>query len=311
MNIGLVSVIVPVYNRENYVSEALESILGQTYQNIEIMAVNDGSTDNSLAILKEYQNKYPNKVFVIDQENQGQTRARNNAISQSKGEYIAFLDSDDLWMPEKLEKQLPLFDSNVGLVYCGIHNIDETGKIIDTELCHPELRGNIYNKLLIRNRMTGGTVVIRRDAINRVGMFDVEFPAAENWDLWLRISKLYSVDYVNEALVKYRKHSGNMSQDRMLMLNIIKKILAKHCNEKPSTQEEKAAYSKAHANYAYRMGIYFISERDYRSARRYFREALDLCPNYKDARLRLIRSYLGPGVNEIISKIGRLIAGRP
>ena len=117
MKSGLVSVIVPVYNRENYVGETLDSILRQTYQNIEIIAVNDGSTDNSLSVLNSYKEKYPDKITVIDQQNQGQVRSRNNAIMQSKGEYIAFLDSDDLWQPDKLEKQLPLFVDNVARNY--------------------------------------------------------------------------------------------------------------------------------------------------------------------------------------------------
>lgn len=310
MKKDLVSVIVPVYNRENYVGETLDSILRQTYQNIEIVAVNDGSTDNSLSVLLSYKEQYPDKLLVIDQENQGQVKSRNNAILQASGEYIAFLDSDDLWLPEKLEKQLPLFVENVGLVYSGIHNIDDEGNIIDTELCRSDMRGNIYEKLLIRNRMTGGTVVVRREVIEQVGMFDVEFAAAENWDLWLRVSKSYAVDFVNEPLVKYRKHPGNMSKDRMLMLNIINSILTKHCSNEPVSSKEKVAINKARANYAYRKGIYYISEADYKTARKNFKETLRLFPGYKDSRSRLLRAYLGPSINNFISKTKFLLNGR-
>ena len=309
MNKGVVSVIVPVYNRENYVAETLDSILQQTYQNIEIVAVNDGSKDNSLLVLESYKKKYPDKILVIDQENQGQVRSRNNAILQSRGEYIAFLDSDDLWLPDKLEKQLPLFVDNVGLVYSGIHNIDGDGNIIDTELIREDMRGDIHNKLLIKNRMTGGTVVLRRDVIDKVGMFDVDFAAAENWDLWLRVSKHYAVDFVNEPLVKYRKHSGNMSKDDILMINIVDSILKKHCSGEPDSPASKIAIDKAHANFAYRKGIYNISQDDYRTARINFKETLRLFPGYKDTRARLFRAYLGPSVNKLITRTKLLLTG--
>lgn len=309
MKEGLVSVIVPVYNRENYVGETLDSILQQTYKDIEIIAVNDGSTDNSLLVLKEYKEKYPGKIVIIDQQNQGQVKSRNNAIMQANGEYIAFLDSDDLWLPEKLEKQIPLFVNNVGLVYSGIYNIDDEGSIIDTELCQRDMRGDIYLKLLIKNRMTGGTVVLRRDVIDKVGMFDVDFAAAENWDLWIRVCRYYTADFVNEPLVKYRKHPGNMSKDGLLMLNIINDILKKHCSDEPESPEMKAAIDKARANFAYRKGIYYISRTDYKTARENFKETLRLFPGYKDTRSRLFRSYLGPSVNGLISRTKLLLSG--
>ena len=306
---GLVSVIVPVYNREDYVGETLDSILQQTYSNIEIIAVNDGSTDNSLSVLQTYKEKYPDKIIIINQENQGQVRSRNNAIEKANGEYIAFLDSDDLWLPEKLEKQIPLFVDGVGLVYSGIHNIDNDGNILDTELCQQDMRGDIYLKLLIKNRMTGGTVVLRRDVLDKVGLFDTEFAAAENWDLWIRVCKQYAADFVNEPLVKYRKHPGNMSKDGSLMLNIIDNILTEHCSNEPESAEAKAAINKARANYAYRKGIYNISQTDYKAARKNFKETLQLLPGYKDTRSRLFRAYLGPSVNGFIAKTKLLLTG--
>lgn len=310
MKKGLVSVVVPVYNRENFVRETFNSILQQTYKDIEIIAVNDGSTDSSLSILEEYKEKYPDKFLVIDQKNQGQVKSRNNAIKQARGEYIAFLDSDDLWLPEKLEKQIPLFINDVGLVYSGIHNIDTEGNIIDTELCREDIRGDIYHKLLVKNRMTGGTVVLHRDVIDKVGLFDVEFAAAENWDLWIRVCKHFTADFVNQPLVKYRKHPGNMSKDSLLMLNIINNILMKHCSNEPDSPEIKTAINKARANYAYRKGIYLVSQADYKAARKNFKETLRLITGYKDTRSRLLRTYLGPTVNSFISKTRVLLSAR-
>ena len=171
------------------------------------------------------------------------------------------------------------------------------------------MRGDIHNKLLIKNRMTGGTVVLRRDVIDKVGMFDVDFAAAENWDLWLRVSKHYAVDFVNEPLVKYRKHSGNMSKDDILMINIVDSILKKHCSGEPDSPASKIAIDKAHANFAYRKGIYNISQDDYRTARINFKETLRLFPGYKDTRARLFRAYLGPSVNKLITRTKLLLTG--
>src|SRR5690554_2314431 len=116
---ALVSVIVPVYNRAHLVKETIDSILSQTYKPVEIILINDGSTDNSLSVLKNYERKFPEQVRIIDQENQGQIVARNNGIGIAQGEYIAFLDSDDVWIDDKLERQIPLFETGVGLVYSG------------------------------------------------------------------------------------------------------------------------------------------------------------------------------------------------
>ena len=125
----LVSVIFPVYKREHLIAETLDSILAQTYREFEIVAINDGSKDGSALILNRYAAQHPGVFRIIDQENTGQVVARNNGIKQARGEYIAFPDSDDRWVPEKLEEQVPLFDQlDVGLVYSGITKIDELGQ---------------------------------------------------------------------------------------------------------------------------------------------------------------------------------------
>jgi len=310
MQQDLVSVIMPVYNREEYVGYAISSILDQTYSNVEVVAVNDGSTDRSLQILREFEDKYPGKVVVIDQANQGQVASRNNAISQAKGRYIAFLDSDDLWQPTKLEKQMPLFNDVVGLVYCAVDNINEDGEKIDTELCESDCRGDIYPKLLVSNRMTGGTVVVRRDVIDKVGVFDTDFPAAENWDLWIRVCKVSEADFVNEPLVQYRFHPGNMSKDQTLMLSVIQRIIDKHCSDAPGTPVLEQAYKEVSASYAYRKGVFYFSSGKFIDARRSFRDAQVAIPDYKDTRIRIFRTYLGKIGNGLLAYCKRLIQGR-
>ncbi|RBW49726.1 glycosyltransferase family 2 protein [Marinobacter sp. F3R11] len=299
----LVSVIVPVYNRAHLVSETIESILSQTYEPIETILINDGSTDESLSVLREYESRFPDKIRVIDQQNQGQIAARNNGIEIAQGEYIAFLDSDDLWLKDKLERQIPLFEDGVGLVYSGTEIIDENGCTIRVERADELISGYIYPQLLVKNRMTGGTVVVTSDALKRVGLFSSDFKAAENWDLWLRICRIYSVRVVPDPLIKYRVHSQNMSGDGQLMLRAKRQIIEKHC-DLDSKDRVIASYSRqAYADYHYRAGLNFFAADQYRLARKEFISVLRFSFVYEDTWLRLIRSLIGARGNNLLRSL--------
>lgn len=297
---NLVSVIVPVYNRAHLVQETIQSILDQTYQFFEIILINDGSTDGSLAILNDFERKFPEKIRVIDQVNQGQIVARNNGIKIAKGSYIAFLDSDDLWLREKLERQIPLFEPGVGLVYSGTEIIDEGGQTTRIEPADENMSGDIYPQLLVKNRMTGGTVVVTAEVLDRVGVFSTEFKAAENWDLWLRICKISQARVVAEPLVKYRIHSDNMSGDTQLMINAKLKIIEKHC-DLDSKDPVIARYSRlALADYHYREGLHYFSGEEFRRARKEFLSVLKFSFVYRDTWMRLARSLLGQRGNRLL-----------
>ncbi len=300
---GLVSVIVPVYNREQFVCKTLDSILSQSYPFLEIVAVNDGSSDGSLAVLSEYAQRHPGKIVVIDQCNTGQVRARNNGIAASRGEYIAFLDSDDTWERDKLFLQIPLFKGNVGLVYSGINEVDSCGRTTSTILPEPGMRGDVFSHLLVRNRMTGGSVVVARKALDVVGGFDESFRAAENWDLWIRISREYEVDYVDKPLVNYLKHPGNMSQDSSRMAQGAWSILQKHLPGIPKEGHLKKSYLEAYANYHYGMGVQHFGKNEYREARKMFFLCWKFMPIYRDSLVRVCRTLLGKKINILLSNI--------
>lgn len=303
----LVSVIVPVFNRVDLVGKTLDSILEQTYPYVEIIAINDGSTDDTLAVLCAYANKYPNQIVVVDQKNTGQVRARNNGIERANGEFIAFLDSDDTWEKEKLTLQIPLFNEKVGLVYCSIYEVNESGDILRTVPCESAVKGNVYGMMLINNRMTGGSVVVTRKALDKVGLFDESFQAAENWDLWIRISKEYQVDYVNIPLVRYRKHQGNMSHDIKRMADASWAILHKHLPCKPAQGELLEIYNNAYANYYYRLGVSNFSAGHYAQSRTFFYYAWRYNLFIKDSALRVFRSFLGRRVNRMLTKRGNTL----
>ncbi len=248
----LISVIIPTYNRANYICEAIDSVLAQTYKNVEIIVVDDGSTDNTRDIISQ---RYNSKVTYILQNNAGPSSARNNGIKHSRGDLIAFLDSDDIWLPEKLEKQVELINQSqdIGLVSCGLYQIDPNGNIIG----NPLIRRNYKNKssflkeLMIHNIIGGGSSsLIRRECFERVGFFDEEIWIGEDWNLWLRIAKNYEVKFVEEPLIKYRVHGNNLHRDMTKIEDSMRKNVEKNI-EKHRLILRRKAYSYIYIDIAH------------------------------------------------------------
>jgi glycosyltransferase involved in cell wall biosynthesis len=208
---GKVSVIIPNYNYGQYVGAAVESVLSQSYKNIEIIVVNNGSTDNSLEVLQ----KYSERICLVNQENLGQSGARRTGIRRAKGDFIAFLDADDIWNPKKIEKQLLLFSSKVHLVYCGINLFNEKSqRIVGIEL--PIFSGSCSSAFIdnpgVSIVLSGeSTSIITRSLLEKVGEFDPMLNSSAGWDFFRRCSKYSDFDFVPEPLTNYRLHSSNMS----------------------------------------------------------------------------------------------------
>ena len=211
----LVTVVLPVYNRSDLVVNALESVLNQTYRPIEFIIVDDGSTDDTWNVISMWAKKHEGTtnffVYCLCQQNKGANEARNFGIHQSTGELVAFIDSDDYWLPAKLAKQVPLFfnDTQVGGVYCGIDLLDlQSGKPISSERkLYPQ--GWLLPVLLVRD-VTAGTpaYVVKRESFEKVGFFDVSLQARQDWDMWIRLSTEYKIASVPEILVHAGKHIG-------------------------------------------------------------------------------------------------------
>jgi glycosyltransferase involved in cell wall biosynthesis len=207
----LVSIIIPTYNSEKYIREALESALNQTYRNIEIIVVDDGSTDNTKEVLKHYLDR----IQYIYKKNAGPASARNVGIKHAKGEYIAFLDSDDMWLPEKIELQLGVFvkDQRIGLVSCNDYEIDEKGQILgESKHIHYPSQKALFNALLVQNVVSGGSnAIIKKECFDKVGLFDEHLHGTEDWDMWLRIAQRYDVIFVERPLVTSRVRNNSIS----------------------------------------------------------------------------------------------------
>lgn len=200
-----VSIIIPVYNGEKYVSEAIDSVLNQTYKDFEIIVIDDGSKDNTLNILRMYRDKIKWK----SQENRGQASAINEGINIAKGKYIAYLDADDVCLPERFEKQVEYLDEhpNVSLVYSDRYNINENEEIQGIFNSRPH--DNFI--ILQQNYISRSVVMHKKECLDKVGLFDESITGSDDWDMWIRISEKFEMSYINKPLVKYRVHKENIS----------------------------------------------------------------------------------------------------
>jgi len=206
-----ISVIIPNYNYAQYIEQAIESVLKQSYQNLELIVVNNGSSDNSLEILRIYEND----IHLIDQLNMGQSGARNSGLLRATGDFIAFLDADDFWEPTKLEKQVNLLKNATQLVYCGIAPFKDPS-LRSPSAVLPMYRGDCSHYFIDKPGVSivlsgESTALFSRELLEKVGMFDGDLNSTAGWDFFRRSSKVTNFDFVNEPLVNYRLHSTNMS----------------------------------------------------------------------------------------------------
>lgn len=223
----LVSVIVPTYNGARYIAETLESIFSQTYKNIEIIVVNDGSTDETGKVL----NPYKERIQYISQENRGIPAARNRAIRNANGKYIALLDHDDLWLPEKIELQVKLLEENdeYGFVHCNWFFFSETDSKVRTFHKSVPPTGYVFPQLFMRNFIGCLTMLMRMECIEKSGDFDERHAGCDDYDLWLRVARHFKGAYIDKILAGHRRHASNYSHDRVRatesLIYVCKKIL--------------------------------------------------------------------------------------
>lgn len=227
MNESLISIVIPAYNSEKYIAEAIESAMSQVAIEFEIIVINDGSTDTTMNVVSNYKQH----IRIINQDNSGPAAARNNGVSNAKGQYIAFLDSDDLWLPEKLMVQFRKINDGYPIVYSNRFNIGEIRDLpkIQSEIIEfPE--GKIWNKLLNGNMITTSSVIIKKDIFEEFNGFREELPYCEDWDLWLRCAEKYDIGFNKEPLVKYRIHDGGVSKNFVKMHKKRKMVIKRTFN---------------------------------------------------------------------------------
>ncbi len=210
----LVSAIIPTFNRGWIISEAVESILDQDYPNIELIVIDDGSTDDTSQKLFSYLDR----ITYINQENKGVSAARNLGIKNSTGEFIAFLDSDDLWTKEKISCQVDFFNNNSEAMICQTEEIwIRNGKRVNPKYKHKKLSGMIFKPSLELCLVSPSAVMIKRKLFEIAGLFDENLPACEDYDLWLRISATLPIFLIDKpCTIKKGGHDDQLSSHHSL-----------------------------------------------------------------------------------------------
>lgn len=205
-----ISVIIPTYNHARFLAAAIDSALSQTLKPSEVIVVDDGSTDETSSVLEAFEDK----VRVIRQKNQGVATARNRGAEVAAGDYFAFLDADDVWLPRKLEMQLSRFQAEpgLGLVHCGLEQIDEDNRTLGRTV--DGMEGSVANEMLLFNRPTvlggGSGAMVPRAVFEEAGEFDERLSTSADWDLYYRIARKHKIGFVPRVLLQYRLHPTNM-----------------------------------------------------------------------------------------------------
>jgi glycosyltransferase involved in cell wall biosynthesis len=220
-----VSIIIPTYNRAHWLREAVESVCRQTVQDFELIIIDDGSTDGTAETLHHI-----SRPFVYRfQNNQGVSQARNQGILTARGKWMAFLDSDDLWLPKKLETQMHFFSKNPEALICQTEEIwIRNGRRVNPGKKHQKYSGDIFVPSLKLCLVSPSAVMMRRDLLEKVGLFDETLPACEDYDLWLRIAAHYPIYLLDEPLVVKRGgHPDQLSRttpalDRLRIRSLVK-----------------------------------------------------------------------------------------
>jgi glycosyltransferase involved in cell wall biosynthesis len=284
-----VSVIIPTYNRAEALRCALESALRQTFRNLEIVVVDDNSQDNTRQLVASVQDERVR--YIRHDVNKKVSAARNTGILQARGKYIAFLDDDDEWFPEKLERQLQVFQHaspGVGGVYSGALTIERTSQKTLNHIT-PIKRGNVFEALLERNWIAPtSSVVLKRECFENAGLFDPAMSFSEDYDLWLRIAREYAFDYVEDPLVKYYvQDNGRLSNNYATMIAGLERLMKKH-----------GQFFKLHRRSAshrhHTLGVIHCYSQNITKARKAFAQALCLYPYEPRHYVYFCLSLLGP-----------------
>lgn len=288
----LVSVIVASYNMGSYLPLAVSSALAQTYGNIEVLIIDDGSTDDTAAIARGLLTDP--RVRYIHQQNGGQASSKNRGIRESKGEFIAFLDADDLWAPTKLDEQIPLFmkSAKVGVVCARYVEIDAEGKELRVD---PStfFRGKVSGRLLKYNYIGFSTSVVRRECFETLGCFKEDLGMGIDYELWLRFSTRYEFDFVDRTLVKYRVWAGQMSKNlKRRYLNGIA-TMEKFLKDYPASVPDNLRRDAWAHTYAGFGECLWITESARREALREYVRALAYRPTYVPAWKGVAKLLLG------------------
>jgi glycosyltransferase involved in cell wall biosynthesis len=308
-----ITALIPTYNSDRYICDTVESVLAQTYPVHEVIVVDDGSTDRTQEVLA----RYGDRIRYIRQRNAGPPVARNTGLAIATGDWIALLDSDDLWVPKKLERQMDYVRQRplCGLVYTDMKTFDETGIIEESVKISRNLHlpsGAIFREMFAETLFQTSAVLIRKSCLDTVGGFDTDLRMGDDYELFLRISRHYELGYVDEPLVLYRQHAtqGTRTWGKQLQQGVpweflvLKKIVDRYpemINELGSATVHQRL-SKPYAALAFAC----VAEGDHENARRLIRGALRYWPTNASYLRYYFMTFLTPRALAKLRRIGEI-----
>ena len=282
-----ISIIIPTYNRGHLIERAVQSVLEQDYYNLEVIIVDDCSTDHTEEVVSNLDD--PRIKFIKHSHNQGANAARNTGIKAATGEYIAFQDSDDEWMPGKLSKQIEAFQNapdDIGVVYTAFWRIEGKQKTYTPSADVLKTDGLILEELLKRNFITTQSILVKKECLEEVGLFDEVLPRLQDWELLLRLSKRYPFLFVDEALVNVYHTPGSITTNQQALADALVLMLEKH-------YDDFSQHKQILANFTCYIGQQFFLSGDLKKSLHYCTEALKIQPFNPKFWLILMAFLLG------------------
>ncbi len=298
-----ISVVIPTYNRADLLPKAIQSALDQTFRDLELIIVDDGSTDRTEDVVRGYRD--PRIRYVKHEQNRGLNPARNTGVRNARGEFVAFLDSDDEWMPDKLAAQLEVFRSaapdDLGVVYCGLELYFPSGAC---RIIMPRKRGWVLEHQLTSNLVQGGSnALVRRKAFEQAGLFDEADALWGGWDdieMWIRVAQNWRFDFVPRPLFRMYKHEESrslvISKDKPeRLIEALEYVLARH-------GELYDRHPAAKARMLRNIGTHQVSRGDMRAARRRFIQSIRTRPGQARNYANLLISLFGARIYKAVSR---------
>lgn len=312
MNNPGISVIIPTYNTAQFIVDAIESVLSQTFQDFEVVIADDGSTDNTSEVVKPFVDKYPDRIRYFYKKNGGEGSARNYGIKRAKGNYLAFLDSDDLWYPEKLERSYKALQEQpeYGIVchgyrqtYNGQYGGDFSVNIKYNKFSQEDFLREFY----LQCRFSIITVMMKKDIFYKVGGFDESFAALTDYDFWMRCAMVSRVLFLGEILAEYRKRGGSILSNVEQQLQYGTRFMEKHIKLFPEKERDKLRKQKL-KNLYLTVAMGALDFKNPALARRYLLESLKISPINRIAIAMLLCVLISRNPLPLILRLRRLQA---
>ena len=305
----MVSIIIPTYSYARYIGEAIDSILSQTFKDFEIIVIDDGSTDGTGDIINK---KYPMARYFFKNQG-GVSSARNMGITVAKGAFIAFLDADDIWLSEKLEKQIDVFNkqTDVGMVFTEHSTFDKFNRTVDKSFGKREklMKGDVVRNIFSNSYLTTSTVMVRKEVFDKVGLFEEHLRAAEDDNMWMRIAMDYQIELIDDPLVRYRISEGSLSRTFNNCIEGVKKNIELIRSRYPDLYirlGQKSIRGKYFVIY-FNEGYHCFTNKEYDAAKKHFIKSMSFNPYKVKTYIYYFSSFFSPVIIDKVKQLKRFI----